>query len=145
MGLRYWWSLDFVSPLNLTPWHNLYVLVIIEHFSKWLELVPLLDPNNEGIAYAFLTKFSLNLVLQPTRYKLQWGIPIVVWEGIERSLNDFTRPFWSKQVSQMDDINNEWGLHKYSLQRAIFKIRTYSYHCKLRQSGVNYFKWNEKT
>jgi hypothetical protein len=29
---------------------------MIEHFLKWLELVPLLDHNNEGIAYAFLNK-----------------------------------------------------------------------------------------
>ncbi len=27
---------------------------MIEHFSKWMELVPMLDYNNEGIAYAFL-------------------------------------------------------------------------------------------
>jgi hypothetical protein len=59
MGLRYWWSLDFVSPLNLTPRHYLYVLVIIKHFPKWLELVPLQDPSNEGIAYAFLNKIFI--------------------------------------------------------------------------------------
>jgi hypothetical protein len=29
---------------------------MIEHFSKWLELVPMLDHNNEGIAYAFLDR-----------------------------------------------------------------------------------------
>jgi hypothetical protein len=29
---------------------------MIEQFSKWLELVPLLDHNIEGIAYAFLDK-----------------------------------------------------------------------------------------
>jgi hypothetical protein len=29
---------------------------MIKFFSKWLELVPLLDCNNEGIAYAFLNK-----------------------------------------------------------------------------------------
>jgi hypothetical protein len=38
------------------PQHNRYVLVMIEHFSKWLELVPLLDRNNEGVTYAFLDK-----------------------------------------------------------------------------------------
>jgi len=36
MGLGYRCSLDFVNPLNLTPQHNRYVLVMIEHFSKWL-------------------------------------------------------------------------------------------------------------
>ncbi len=29
---------------------------MVEHFSKWLELVPLLDHNNEGATYAFLNK-----------------------------------------------------------------------------------------
>jgi hypothetical protein len=36
-------SLDFCGPLSLTSLHNIYVLVMIEHFSKWLESVPLLD------------------------------------------------------------------------------------------------------
>jgi hypothetical protein len=31
---------------------------MIEHFPKWLELVPLLDRSNEGAAYAFLDKIS---------------------------------------------------------------------------------------
>jgi hypothetical protein len=29
---------------------------MIEHFSKWLELVPLFDHNNERVTYAFLNK-----------------------------------------------------------------------------------------
>jgi hypothetical protein len=56
MGLGYQWNLDFANPLNLAPRHNQYVLVIIEHFSKWLELVPLLDHNNEETSYVFLDK-----------------------------------------------------------------------------------------
>jgi len=48
--------LDFSSPLSLTLQHNQYVLVIIEHFSKWLELVLLLNCNNEKATYAFLDK-----------------------------------------------------------------------------------------
>ncbi len=56
MGLGYQWSLDFTSPLSLTRQHNRYVLDMIKHFSKWLEFVPLLDCNNEGVAYAFLDK-----------------------------------------------------------------------------------------
>jgi hypothetical protein len=44
----------FCWPLNLTSQHNRYVLVMIERFSKWLKLVPLLDCNSEGITYAFL-------------------------------------------------------------------------------------------
>jgi transposase InsO family protein len=54
MGLGYRWSLDFVGPLPVTPRHNKYVLVMIEHFSKWIELVALPDKFSEGAAYSFL-------------------------------------------------------------------------------------------
>jgi hypothetical protein len=51
--------LDFAIPLSLTPQHDRrdqYVLVMIEHFSKWLELVSLLDRNNERATYTFFNK-----------------------------------------------------------------------------------------
>jgi hypothetical protein len=56
MGPGYQWSLDFADPLNLTFQHNQYVLVMIEYFSKWLELVPLLDHSNKRTSYTFLDK-----------------------------------------------------------------------------------------
>ena len=33
-----------------------YVLMMIEYFSKWIELVALLDKFNERVAYAFLDR-----------------------------------------------------------------------------------------
>jgi len=36
--------------------HNLYVLVMIEHFLTWFKLVPLSNYNNEGVAHAFFNK-----------------------------------------------------------------------------------------
>ncbi|KAL3688002.1 hypothetical protein R1sor_014311 [Riccia sorocarpa] len=54
MGLDYRWSLDFPGPLPLTSRHSRYVLVMVEHFSKWIELVALHDKSSEGTAYAFL-------------------------------------------------------------------------------------------
>jgi transposase-like protein len=56
MGLGYRWSLDFAWPLPITPRHNKYVLVMIEHFSKWIELVALPDKFSEGAAYSFLDR-----------------------------------------------------------------------------------------
>jgi hypothetical protein len=56
MGLDYRWSLDFVGPLPVTPRHNKYVLVMIEHFSKWIELVALPNKFNEGATYSFLDR-----------------------------------------------------------------------------------------
>ncbi|KAH8952462.1 hypothetical protein BDL97_09G086500 [Sphagnum fallax] len=55
-GLGYRWSLDFAGPLPLTVRHNKYVLVMVEHFSKWIELVPSPDKSSEGVAYAFLDR-----------------------------------------------------------------------------------------
>lgn len=56
MGLGYRWSLDFAGPLPLTMRHHRYVLVMVEHFSKWIELVALPDKSSEGTAYAFLDR-----------------------------------------------------------------------------------------
>ena len=53
ISLGYRWSLDFASPLPVTPGQNNYVLVIFEYFLKWIELVSLLDKFNEGDAYSF--------------------------------------------------------------------------------------------
>jgi hypothetical protein len=52
MGLGYRWSLDFARSLPLMVQHNKYVLVMVEHFSKWIELVPSPDKSSKGIAYA---------------------------------------------------------------------------------------------
>jgi hypothetical protein len=50
MGLGYWWNLNFTNPLDLTIQHNqTYVLVMIEHFSKWLESMPLSHYSNEDL------------------------------------------------------------------------------------------------
>ena len=41
MRLGYRWSLDFAGPLLPTSRGAKYVLVMVEHFSKWIELVAL--------------------------------------------------------------------------------------------------------
>ena len=46
MGLGYHWSLDFAGPLVVTPRGTKYMLVMVEHFSKWIELVAL--PQNSA-------------------------------------------------------------------------------------------------
>jgi hypothetical protein len=56
MGLGYRWNLDFARPLPLMVQHNIYVLVMVEHFSKWIELVPFFDKSSEGVVYAFLDR-----------------------------------------------------------------------------------------
>lgn len=54
MGLGYRWSLDFAGPLTITPRGAKYVLVMVEHFSKWIELVALPQNLSEFAAMEFL-------------------------------------------------------------------------------------------
>jgi len=54
MGLGYYWSLDFARPLLVTPRGAIYVLVMVEHFSKWIELVALSKNSLELATVAFL-------------------------------------------------------------------------------------------
>ena len=54
MGLGYRWSCDLAGPLPPSKTGFLYVMVMIEHFSKWIELVPLVDNTSEETAKAFL-------------------------------------------------------------------------------------------
>ena len=56
MGLGYRWSLDFVGPLVVTPYRTKYVLVMVEYFSKWIELVVLSQNFAELAAAAFLDR-----------------------------------------------------------------------------------------
>ncbi len=56
MGLGYRWNLNFVGPLPLTVRHNRSMLVMVEHFSKWIELVPSPNKSSEGVGYAFFDR-----------------------------------------------------------------------------------------
>jgi RNase H-like domain found in reverse transcriptase/Reverse transcriptase (RNA-dependent DNA polymerase)/Integrase zinc binding domain/Integrase core domain len=56
MGLGYRWSIDYAGPLPITKRSNKYVCVMVEHFSKWVELVPLPDKTSAYSAAAFLDR-----------------------------------------------------------------------------------------
>jgi len=45
---------------------------MIQHFSKWLELVPLPNNSNEGVAYAFLDRI-LSRFRAPTKVFIDQG------------------------------------------------------------------------
>ena len=65
MGLGYRWNLDFAGPLLPTSQGAKYVLVMVEHFSKWIELVALPQNSSELAATAFLDRVLASLELQP--------------------------------------------------------------------------------
>lgn len=53
-GLFYRWSCDLLGDLPPTPRWNVYVMVIVEHFSKWMELIALPDKTSRSTSQAFL-------------------------------------------------------------------------------------------
>ena len=52
MGYR--WGVDFAGPLAKTPRGNQWILVCIEHFSKWVELIPLPSKSSADVARGLL-------------------------------------------------------------------------------------------
>ena len=50
-GLFYRWGMDLAGPLPKSSRGNRYVLVCIEHFSKWIEAFPLLDKTSSEVTY----------------------------------------------------------------------------------------------
>jgi hypothetical protein len=61
-GLFYRWGVDLAGPFKVTSRGNAYVMICIEHFSKWIEVVPL--PNKSaattahGLMAAVIARFG---------------------------------------------------------------------------------------
>ena len=53
-GVMFQWGIDFAGPLPITSRGNRYVLVCIEHCTKWMELIPLPSKAYVYVASAFL-------------------------------------------------------------------------------------------
>ena len=53
-GLGYKWGVDFAGPLEVTTAGNKYVMVCIEHFTKWIELIPVPSKCSKGAARGLL-------------------------------------------------------------------------------------------
>jgi len=48
------WSCDLAGKLPKTSRGNVYIMIMIEHFSKWVELVALLDKSSHNTSQVFL-------------------------------------------------------------------------------------------
>jgi hypothetical protein len=53
-GMVYHWSCDLAGKLTQTSKGNVYIMITIEHFSKWVELIALLDKSSHSNNQAFL-------------------------------------------------------------------------------------------
>jgi hypothetical protein len=50
------WSCDLARELPQTSRGNVYIMIMIEHFSKWVELVTLPDKSSHNTNHDFLQK-----------------------------------------------------------------------------------------
>jgi hypothetical protein len=50
----YSWSCDLARELPQTSKGNVYIMIMIEHFSKWVKFVALLDESSHNTNQAFL-------------------------------------------------------------------------------------------
>jgi hypothetical protein len=48
------WAMDILGPLPLTARGNQYILVMSDHFTKWVEAVPLANQRADTVAKAFV-------------------------------------------------------------------------------------------
>lgn len=65
------WEMDFVDPLSTTEHGNHYIIVFVDHFSKWLEMKAVLDQSADTAAKAFfslvISRFGLLDQIQTDR------------------------------------------------------------------------------
>jgi hypothetical protein len=47
-GMFNWWSCDLTRELPQTSRGNVYIMIMIEHFSKWVKLVALPDKSSQN-------------------------------------------------------------------------------------------------
>lgn len=66
-GMGYRWSFDLAGPLPKTERGNRYIMIGIEHFSKWCVLAPLPDKLSKHTAHVLLD-----------RVLSTWGAPAVI-------------------------------------------------------------------
>lgn len=55
-GMMYRWGVDLLGPLKCTQRGNIYIMVMVEHFTKWIELAALPSKESQVTAAALLDK-----------------------------------------------------------------------------------------
>jgi hypothetical protein len=53
-GLFYCWSCDLAKELPQTSRGNVYIMIMIQHFSNWVKLIVLPNKSSHNISQAFL-------------------------------------------------------------------------------------------
>ena len=50
------WAMDVLTPLPMTARGNQYILVMSDHFTKWVEAVPMPNQRAETVAKVFVNE-----------------------------------------------------------------------------------------
>jgi hypothetical protein len=112
MGLYYKWSLDFAGPFLATPRHNKYALMMIEHFSKWIELVALPNKFCEGATYSFLDCVLSHFGASSKVLMIEYHIPSRDHLGsdslVERMILTIKRGLWMYSLKK--GHHGDWNL-----------------------------------
>ena len=134
------WAMDIVGPLPVTAQGHQYILVMSDHFTKWIEAVPLANQKAETVARAFVenvvarhgvpvklltdqgSNFELELMKEVFRilgvHKLQTSAYHPQTDGqVER----FNRTLKTIISSYVNSNHNDWDRH---LHLALFAYRT---------------------
>ena len=86
--------LDFMGPFPLTSKQNVYVLMMVDQFTKWVECVRL--PNQSAEETAKSTSFSV--ILDSLTYFLQIEVPILRVNCSSNFVKDY---IFTKQEQQL--------------------------------------------
>ena len=146
------WAMDIMGPLPVTARGNQYVLVMSDHFTKWVEAVPMASQCADTVGRAFvdhvITRHGIPdriLTDQGRNFESDLMKKVMQLLGVKKlraspyhpqtdgQVERFNRTLKGILTSYVNDDHNDWDIH---LQLALFAYRT-SIH---RSSGVSPFK-----
>jgi transposase InsO family protein len=146
------WAMDIMGPLPMTARGNQYVLVMSDHFTKWVEAVPMPNQCADTVARAFvdqvITRHGIPdriLTDQGRNFESDLMKKVMQLLGVKKvrtspyhpqtdgQVERFNRTLKGILTSYVNDDHDDWDIH---LQLALFAYRT-SIH---RSSGVSPFK-----
>jgi transposase InsO family protein len=146
------WAMDVLGPLPMTARGNQYIMVMSDHFTKWVEAVPMLNQRAETVAKAFVnevvTRHGVPSKLLPDQgrnFEADLMKQVFSLLGVRKLRTSPYHPQTDGKVERMDRtlkgiltayVNKDHNVWDDHLRLALFAYR-YSVHSS---SGVSPFK-----
>jgi hypothetical protein len=146
------WAMDILGPLPTTTRGNQYILVMSDHFTKWVEAVPIANQTAKTVAEAFVNEVVARhgvpckiLTDQGRNFEAEIMRQIFLLLGVEKLRTSAYHPQTDGQVERFNRTikgiltayvnkdHNDWDVH---LPLALFAYRN-SVHSS---SGVSPFR-----